>query len=140
MAFLLGWVTAERAYLSKQSTCPAIGGGSQVTFKSLISRHLEGKVYEEKPGSRQELGKNTQSTFNFPKTTNYINNLLTFQLLRPKPNFNGLKVQKASLQHVFSIKLLGYYNGLFNDNVYISIGGRPLLPYHYRPVCLTTTK
>ncbi|KAG8259172.1 hypothetical protein J6590_017351 [Homalodisca vitripennis] len=33
---LLGWVTAERLCPCKQSTCPTIGGGSEVTFKPLV--------------------------------------------------------------------------------------------------------
>ncbi|KAG8330107.1 hypothetical protein J6590_070597 [Homalodisca vitripennis] len=32
---LLGWVTAERSYPCKQHACPAIGDGSEVTFKPL---------------------------------------------------------------------------------------------------------
>ncbi|KAG8302814.1 hypothetical protein J6590_025092 [Homalodisca vitripennis] len=35
---LLGWVTAERSFPCKQPACPAIGGGSEVTFKSLTPR------------------------------------------------------------------------------------------------------
>ncbi|KAG8307281.1 hypothetical protein J6590_024927 [Homalodisca vitripennis] len=33
---LLGWMTAERSCPCKQPTCPAIGGGSEVTFKPLV--------------------------------------------------------------------------------------------------------
>ncbi|KAG8274081.1 hypothetical protein J6590_008211 [Homalodisca vitripennis] len=33
---LLGWVTAERSCPCKQPACPAIGGGSEVTFKPLV--------------------------------------------------------------------------------------------------------
>ncbi|KAG8283987.1 hypothetical protein J6590_003680 [Homalodisca vitripennis] len=32
---LLGWVTAERSCPCKQPACPAIGGGSEVTFNPL---------------------------------------------------------------------------------------------------------
>ncbi|KAG8303685.1 hypothetical protein J6590_002693 [Homalodisca vitripennis] len=35
---LLGWVTAKRTYPCKQPACPAIGGGSEVTFKPLVPR------------------------------------------------------------------------------------------------------
>ncbi|KAG8277865.1 hypothetical protein J6590_033396 [Homalodisca vitripennis] len=35
---LLGWVTAERSCPCKQPPCPAIGGGSEVTFKPLVPR------------------------------------------------------------------------------------------------------
>ncbi|KAG8329579.1 hypothetical protein J6590_083060 [Homalodisca vitripennis] len=35
---LLGWVTAERSCPSKQPACPAIGGGSEVTFKPFVPR------------------------------------------------------------------------------------------------------
>ncbi|KAG8284034.1 hypothetical protein J6590_003726, partial [Homalodisca vitripennis] len=35
---LLGWVTAERSCPCKQPACPAIGGGSEVTFKPLVPR------------------------------------------------------------------------------------------------------
>ncbi|KAG8284996.1 hypothetical protein J6590_090453 [Homalodisca vitripennis] len=35
---LLGWVTAERSCPCKQSACPVIGGGSEVTFKPLEPR------------------------------------------------------------------------------------------------------
>ncbi|KAG8323289.1 hypothetical protein J6590_006294 [Homalodisca vitripennis] len=35
---LLGWVTAERSCPCKQPVCPAIGGGSEVTFKPLVPR------------------------------------------------------------------------------------------------------
>ncbi|KAG8309925.1 hypothetical protein J6590_073722 [Homalodisca vitripennis] len=35
---LLGWVTAERSCPCKQPTCPAIGGGSETTFKPLVHR------------------------------------------------------------------------------------------------------
>ncbi|KAG8245991.1 hypothetical protein J6590_095051 [Homalodisca vitripennis] len=33
-----GWVAAERSCPCKQIACPAIGGGSEVTFKSLVPR------------------------------------------------------------------------------------------------------
>ncbi|KAG8271704.1 hypothetical protein J6590_056979 [Homalodisca vitripennis] len=33
---LLGWATAERSCPCKQPACPAIGGGSEVIFKSLV--------------------------------------------------------------------------------------------------------
>ncbi|KAG8271229.1 hypothetical protein J6590_068119 [Homalodisca vitripennis] len=35
---LLGWVTAERSYPCKRPACPAIGCGSEVTFKPLVPR------------------------------------------------------------------------------------------------------
>ncbi|KAG8274032.1 hypothetical protein J6590_008159 [Homalodisca vitripennis] len=35
---LLGWVTAKRVCLCKQPTCPAIGGGLEVTFKPLVPK------------------------------------------------------------------------------------------------------
>ncbi|KAG8306662.1 hypothetical protein J6590_042446 [Homalodisca vitripennis] len=35
---LLGWATAERSCPCKQPACPAIGGGSEVTFKPLVPR------------------------------------------------------------------------------------------------------
>ncbi|KAG8279936.1 hypothetical protein J6590_093764 [Homalodisca vitripennis] len=35
---LLGQVTAERSCPYKRSACPAIGGGSEVTFKPLVPR------------------------------------------------------------------------------------------------------
>ncbi|KAG8303132.1 hypothetical protein J6590_018596 [Homalodisca vitripennis] len=35
---LLGWLTAERSCPCKQSACPAINGGSEVTLKPLVSR------------------------------------------------------------------------------------------------------
>ncbi|KAG8265559.1 hypothetical protein J6590_092267 [Homalodisca vitripennis] len=35
---LLGWVASERSCPCKQPTCPAIGGGSEVTIKPLVSR------------------------------------------------------------------------------------------------------
>ncbi|KAG8315319.1 hypothetical protein J6590_073373 [Homalodisca vitripennis] len=35
---LLGWVAAERSCPCNQPTCPAIGGGSEVTFKPLVPR------------------------------------------------------------------------------------------------------
>ncbi|KAG8262056.1 hypothetical protein J6590_061108 [Homalodisca vitripennis] len=35
---LLGWMTAERSCPCKQPACPAIGGGSEVTFKPLVPR------------------------------------------------------------------------------------------------------
>ncbi|KAG8272703.1 hypothetical protein J6590_036576 [Homalodisca vitripennis] len=35
---LLGWVIVERSCPCKQSACPAIGGGSEVTFKPLVPR------------------------------------------------------------------------------------------------------
>ncbi|KAG8331747.1 hypothetical protein J6590_035705 [Homalodisca vitripennis] len=38
VGMLLGWVTAERSYPCKQPACPAIGGGSEVTFKPLVPR------------------------------------------------------------------------------------------------------
>ncbi|KAG8257248.1 hypothetical protein J6590_053896 [Homalodisca vitripennis] len=34
---LLGWVTAERYCPCKQPACPAVGGGSEVTFKPLVA-------------------------------------------------------------------------------------------------------
>ncbi|KAG8256274.1 hypothetical protein J6590_072179 [Homalodisca vitripennis] len=36
------WVTAERSRPCKQPACPAIGGGSEVTFKPLVPRGGEG--------------------------------------------------------------------------------------------------
>ncbi|KAG8318283.1 hypothetical protein J6590_006597 [Homalodisca vitripennis] len=35
---LLGWVTAERSCPCKRPACPAISGGSEVTFKPLVPR------------------------------------------------------------------------------------------------------
>ncbi|KAG8296486.1 hypothetical protein J6590_056045 [Homalodisca vitripennis] len=35
---LLGWVTAERSCPCKQAACPAVGLGSEVTFKPLVPR------------------------------------------------------------------------------------------------------
>ncbi|KAG8292649.1 hypothetical protein J6590_034842 [Homalodisca vitripennis] len=35
---LLGWVTAKRSCPCKQPACPAIGGGSEITFKPLVPR------------------------------------------------------------------------------------------------------
>ncbi|KAG8315059.1 hypothetical protein J6590_078962 [Homalodisca vitripennis] len=35
---LLGWVTAERSCPCKQSACPAVGGGSEVSLKPLVPR------------------------------------------------------------------------------------------------------
>ncbi|KAG8269873.1 hypothetical protein J6590_097942, partial [Homalodisca vitripennis] len=35
---LLAWVTAERSCTCKQPAFPAIGGGSEVTFKPLVPR------------------------------------------------------------------------------------------------------
>ncbi|KAG8316513.1 hypothetical protein J6590_049639 [Homalodisca vitripennis] len=35
---LLGWVAAERSCPCKQPACPAIGDGSEVTFKPLVPR------------------------------------------------------------------------------------------------------
>ncbi|KAG8289555.1 hypothetical protein J6590_102167, partial [Homalodisca vitripennis] len=35
---LLGWVTAEQPCPCKQPACPAIDGGSEVTFKPLVPR------------------------------------------------------------------------------------------------------
>ncbi|KAG8252764.1 hypothetical protein J6590_049311 [Homalodisca vitripennis] len=35
---LLGWMTAERSCPCKQLACPAVDSGSEVTFKSLISK------------------------------------------------------------------------------------------------------
>ncbi|KAG8275830.1 hypothetical protein J6590_078170, partial [Homalodisca vitripennis] len=35
---LLGWLTAERSCPCKRPACPAIGGGSEVTFKPLVPR------------------------------------------------------------------------------------------------------
>ncbi|KAG8275942.1 hypothetical protein J6590_075144 [Homalodisca vitripennis] len=35
---LLGWVTAERSCPCKQPACPAVGGGSGVTFKPFVPR------------------------------------------------------------------------------------------------------
>ncbi|KAG8335927.1 hypothetical protein J6590_056508 [Homalodisca vitripennis] len=37
---LLGWVTAERSCHSKQPARPAIGGGSEVTFKPLVLSYI----------------------------------------------------------------------------------------------------
>ncbi|KAG8282636.1 hypothetical protein J6590_031886 [Homalodisca vitripennis] len=35
---LLGWVAAERSCPCKQPACPAVGGGSEVSFKPLVPR------------------------------------------------------------------------------------------------------
>ncbi|KAG8247734.1 hypothetical protein J6590_054848 [Homalodisca vitripennis] len=53
---LLRWVTPERSCLCKQPACPAIGGGSEVTFKPLVLRLCvrEGFLALTSPGNNGE--------------------------------------------------------------------------------------
>ncbi|KAG8275960.1 hypothetical protein J6590_074864 [Homalodisca vitripennis] len=48
---LLGWVTAERSCPRKQSACPAIGSGSEVTFKPLVPKLRQGFLALTSPES-----------------------------------------------------------------------------------------
>ncbi|KAG8266625.1 hypothetical protein J6590_067691 [Homalodisca vitripennis] len=54
---LLGQVTAERSCPCKRPACPAIGGGSEVTFKPLVPRLSvrEGFLALTSPGSKAAL-------------------------------------------------------------------------------------
>ncbi|KAG8284102.1 hypothetical protein J6590_003794 [Homalodisca vitripennis] len=54
---LLGWVTAERPCPCKQPACPAIGGGSEITFKPLAPRLSvrEGFLALTSPGKIRHL-------------------------------------------------------------------------------------
>ncbi|KAG8331129.1 hypothetical protein J6590_047547 [Homalodisca vitripennis] len=40
---LLGWVTAERSCPCKQSACPAIGGGMEITYNPLVPSVMDNK-------------------------------------------------------------------------------------------------
>ncbi|KAG8304934.1 hypothetical protein J6590_082221 [Homalodisca vitripennis] len=48
---LLGQVTAERSCPCKRPACPAIGGGSEVTFKPLVPSFLHIHLFQRKPMS-----------------------------------------------------------------------------------------
>ncbi|KAG8287476.1 hypothetical protein J6590_036341 [Homalodisca vitripennis] len=53
---LLGWVPAEQSCSCKQPACPAVGGGSEVTFKLLVpSLNVRKGFLALTPPSRDEL-------------------------------------------------------------------------------------